>query len=100
MRSAQRATLISILALATATAARAEGGAGLLFRASADRDLVAETAGGDPTPNFRSGVTVVPDGAMGGAARWADDGYVTWRAPGNIRAERGTLAFFWRARIR
>jgi hypothetical protein len=71
---------------------------GLLFRASADTSLTADVAAGDPVPNFRSNVTVVLDGAIGGAARWADDGYVAWKAPGNIRAARGTLAFFWRAR--
>ncbi|OYY91022.1 MAG: hypothetical protein B7Y45_04835 [Sphingomonas sp. 28-66-16] len=71
---------------------------GLLFRVSADKSLDADVAGGDPVPNFRSGVEVVPDGAIGGAARWSDDGYVAWKAPGNIRAERGTLSFFWRPR--
>jgi hypothetical protein len=81
-----------------AHAQSAEDASGLLFRASADTSLTAEVAGGDQVPNFRSGVTVVPDGAIGGAARWADDGYVAWKAPGNIRAARGTLAFFWRVR--
>lgn len=90
-----RAALLAAASL-LATPALAQGG--LLFRASADRDLTAEVAGGDAVPNFRSGVTVVPDGAMGGAARWADDGYVAWRAPGNIRSARGTLSFFWRSR--
>ncbi|RVT95053.1 LamG domain-containing protein [Sphingomonas crocodyli] len=71
---------------------------GLLFRVAADKDLTADIARGEAQPNFRSAVTVVPDGAIGGAARWADQGYVAWRAPGNIRAARGTLAFFWRAR--
>nr|WP_315382681.1 LamG-like jellyroll fold domain-containing protein [uncultured Sphingomonas sp.] len=71
---------------------------GLLFRASADTSLDADVAGGDPAPNFRAHVDVVPDGAIGGAARWADDGYVAWKAPGNMRAARGTLSFFWRAR--
>ncbi|WP_326838796.1 LamG-like jellyroll fold domain-containing protein [Sphingomonas alpina] len=82
----------------TASPASARDDDGLLFRASADTTLTAEIAQGDPVPNFRSGVSVVPDGAIGGAARWADDGYVAWKAPGNIRAQRGTLAFFWRAR--
>jgi len=71
---------------------------GLLFRVSADKSLTADVAGGDPVPNFRSGVDIVPDGAVGGAAHWADDGYVAWNAPGNIRAARGTLSFFWRPR--
>ena len=90
---------ISLLAVATALLATpATAQDGLLFRVSADRDLTADKAGGDPVPNFRSAVTVTPDGAIGGAARWSDEGYVAWKAPGNMVAQRGTLAFFWRAR--
>ena len=89
----------SLLAIATALLATpAAAQDGLLFRVSADKDLTADTAGGDPVPNFRSAVTVTPDGAIGGAARWADEGYVAWQAAGNMLAQRGTLAFFWRAR--
>lgn len=90
-----KGALLAAASLITTPAAAQEG---LLFRASADRDLTAEVAGGEAMPNFRSGVTVVPDGAIGGAARWADDGYVAWRAPGNILSQRGTLSFFWRSR--
>ncbi len=71
---------------------------GLLFHVSADHSLDADVAGGERQPNFRSNVDVVADGAVGGAAHWADDGYVAWKAPGNMQAARGTLAFFWRAR--
>lgn len=93
------ATMTSMLALAACAApASATDASGLLFRMSADTDLTAEIAGGDPVPNFRSGVDVVADGAIGGAARWADDGYVAWNAPGNMQAARGTLGFFWRPR--
>ncbi|MEG3147990.1 LamG-like jellyroll fold domain-containing protein [Sphingomonas sp. RT2P30] len=88
----------AVLALVIASPAVAQDGTGLLFRVSADKSLTADLAMGDPLPNFRSGVDVVPDGAIGGAARWQDDGYVAWKAPGNIRAARGTLAFFWRPR--
>ncbi|MGR6329178.1 LamG-like jellyroll fold domain-containing protein [Sphingomonas sp. XXL09] len=91
----------SLLALATALAAATPAAAqtdGLLFRMSADKDLTAEVAGGAAVPNFRSNVGVVPDGAIGGAARWADDGYVAWSAPGNMIAQRGTVSFFWRPR--
>lgn len=90
--------LTLLIALAAPAAAQDRPQDGLIFRASADRDLTAEVAGGEAVPNFRSGVSVVADGAIGGAARWADDGYVAWRAPGNIQAQRGTLAFFWRPR--
>jgi hypothetical protein len=70
----------------------------LIFHATLDSGFTAERAAGDPVPNFRSGMTTVADGAIGGAARWSDAGYVAWKAPGNMRAQRGTLAFWWRAR--
>lgn len=98
MRLGSISMLAMAAALATSPAMAAPDASGLLFRASADHDLTADRAEGDPVPNFLSDVTVTPDGAMGGAARWADDGYVAWKAPGNMRAARGTLAFFWRAR--
>ncbi|PZU09856.1 LamG-like jellyroll fold domain-containing protein [Sphingomonas sp.] len=81
-----------------ASGAAAPDSSGLLFRLSADRDLVADVAGGEAQPNFLSGVTITPDGAIGGAVRWPDEGYVSWKAPGNMAAQRGTLSFFWRAR--
>uniref|UniRef100_UPI0035CA2D09 LamG-like jellyroll fold domain-containing protein n=1 Tax=uncultured Sphingomonas sp. TaxID=158754 RepID=UPI0035CA2D09 len=90
--------LASLIAIGVAAPASAQDATGLLFRASADTSLTADVAVGDPVPNFRSNVTVVPDGAIGGAARWADDGYVAWKAPGNMRSQRGTLSFFWRPR--
>ena len=70
----------------------------LLFHVSADKNLTAETAGGEAVPNFQSKVAIVPTGKAGGAIEWQDDGYVAWRAPGNIYARRGTLSFFWRSR--
>src|SRR3954464_3814521 len=83
--------------LATGVAARAQAPS-LLFHVSADKGFVAERAGGDPVPNFQDKVSIVPDGAIGGAMRWEDDGVLAWNAPGNIYAQRGTLAFFWRSR--
>src|SRR6478736_8774266 len=69
----------------------------LLFHASADRSTTAEIAAGDSEPNFQSGVTIVGDGRLSGAFHVPDDGYVTWKAPANLYAQRGTVAFFWRA---
>ncbi|WP_395334793.1 LamG-like jellyroll fold domain-containing protein [Novosphingobium sp. BL-8H] len=70
---------------------------GLLFHAPLDRGFDAIVSGGAATPNFKSDVTITPDGAIGGAGRWSDGGYVAWEAPGNIYAQRGTLSFFWRS---
>ncbi|NWN13326.1 hypothetical protein GY655_26620, partial [Escherichia coli] len=61
-----------VAAQSTATA----GDDGLLFRASGDQSGRAEKAGGDAVPNFQTKVTNVADGAIGGAFRWADDGYI------------------------
>lgn len=90
--------IIAAIALALVPGSLRAEPTGLLFRVSADKSLDADVASGEPVPNFRSGVEVVADGAIGGAARWADEGYVAWKAPGNIRATRGTLSFFWRPR--
>jgi hypothetical protein len=83
--------------LLAATSAHAQNDA-LLFYASGDKDFTADVAAGDPVPNARTSVSIVPDGRFGGAITWGDDGYVAWKAPGNIYAERGTLSFFWRPR--
>lgn len=98
-------TLLSclILAIACALPARAAplapADVGLLFSLSADRGTTAEfSAAGTPAPTFDSEVNVIPDGARGPALRCGGFQRLAWRAPGNIYAQRGTLAFFWRAR--
>ena len=70
----------------------------LLFGVSADRGLEADVARGDGVPNFRDKITLVPSGKRGNAIEWADDGVLSWNAPGNLYTQRGTLAFFWRSR--
>ncbi|WP_019397410.1 LamG-like jellyroll fold domain-containing protein [Pseudoxanthomonas sp. GW2] len=86
------------LALALPPALAHAQEARLLFRVSADAGFVADHAVGDPVPNFQDKVKIVPTGVQGGAIEWADDGVLAWNAPGNIQAQRGTLAFFWRPR--
>ena len=70
----------------------------LLFQVSAEQGFVADHAVGDSQPNFQDKVKIVADGAQGSAIEWADDGVLSWNAPGNIQAQRGTLSFFWRSR--
>jgi hypothetical protein len=72
---------------------------GLLFYLSGDRGVTADVAsGGDPQPNFSSGVQVIQDGAKGPGLQCAHTQLLSYWAPGNIYAERGTLSFFWRSR--
>ncbi|MFS0848901.1 LamG-like jellyroll fold domain-containing protein [Novosphingobium panipatense] len=95
-----KTSLIALVAAGicgSASTADAEEASGLLFHAPLDTGFDASIAGGEARPNFRSDVSVVSDGAIGGAGRWSDGGYVAWQAPGNIYAQRGTLSFFWRS---
>ena len=89
--------LLGLLAI-PAVCAAAEAAPRLLFRVSADAGFAADVAGGDALPNFRDKVRLVPTGVKGDAIEWADDGVLAWNAPGNVYAQRGTLAFFWRSR--
>ena len=72
---------------------------GLLFYLSGDFQFTADfAAGGQDLPNFLSGVKIIPDGAMGSAFEAEDSQLMSYWAPGNIYAQRGTLSFFWRSR--
>jgi len=71
---------------------------GLLFYLSADYGTTADYAKGDPEPGFVHGIDIVTDGAKGPAFQCAHDQLLAYPAPGNVYAERGTLAFFWRSR--
>ena len=72
---------------------------GLLFYLSGDQEFAADyAAGGDPQPNFLRGIKMIPDGARGRGFECANLQLMSYWAPGNIYAERGTLSFFWRSR--
>ncbi len=101
MASNKRVAMLAaagIAAMMVSNAQAQEAPPKLLFHVSADKSFNADTAGGDAVPNFESKVSIVPTGKSGGAIQWQDDGYVAWKAPGNIYARRGTLSFFWRSR--
>ncbi len=87
-----------ILGMFCATCAAASPEPGLLFYLSGDKQFNADVAGGDPTPNFLRGVTIIPGGAKGSAFQCDDTQLMSYWAPGNIYAQRGTLSFFWRSR--
>ncbi|RPJ74209.1 MAG: hypothetical protein EHM24_06530, partial [Acidobacteria bacterium] len=72
---------------------------GLLFYLSADHGLTADVAaGGDPVPNFASDVRVIAAGAKGAGLECGHAQLLSYWAPGNIYAQRGTLSFYWRSR--
>lgn len=75
-----------------------QSAAALLFYLSGNNGLTADyAAGGQVSPNFLKDVSVIPDGASGPGLRAADDQLLSYWAPGNIYAQRGTLSFFWRS---
>jgi catechol 2,3-dioxygenase-like lactoylglutathione lyase family enzyme len=72
---------------------------GLLFYLSGSQGFKADyAAGGKPEPNFLEKVKIIPDGAQGPGFECEGKQLMSYWAPGNIYAERGTLSFFWRAR--
>jgi len=71
---------------------------GLLFYLSADHGFKADYASGDPTPNFLADVKILPGGAKGSYLQCGNDQLLSYWAPGNIYAQRGTISFDWRSR--
>src|SRR6202789_3482364 len=72
---------------------------GLLFYLSADHGFNADyAAGGDPAPNYISDVKILPGGAKGSYIQSGNNQLLSYWAPGNIYAQRGTISFYWRSR--
>jgi hypothetical protein len=71
---------------------------GLLFYLSGDNGFTADYAAGKGEPNFLANVKIIPDGARGKGFECANTQLMAYWAPGNIYAQRGTLAFSWRSR--
>ncbi|WP_395651964.1 LamG-like jellyroll fold domain-containing protein [Brevundimonas sp.] len=95
------AALLAGLALPSLAQAQSPSptGDGLLFRMSADTALTADVAAGQAEPTFADKISLKPTGgADGGYLEGTDDQQLAWSAPGNIYAQRGTIAFDWRPR--
>ena len=72
---------------------------GLLFYLSGKSDFKADfSAGGQSLPNYLNYVSIIPDGINGPAFSAQDNQLMSYWAPGNIFAQRGTISFFWRSR--
>jgi Concanavalin A-like lectin/glucanases superfamily len=72
---------------------------GLLFYLSGDHGFNADyAAGGVPAPNYLSDVKILADGARGSYLQCGNNQLLSYWAPGNIYAQRGTLSFYWRSR--
>jgi len=90
---------LGALTLAQGKAPLKAPGPGLLFYLSGDHGFDADySAGGTPAPNFLQNVSIIPSGAKGPGFACDNKQLMTYWAPGNIYAERGTLSFFWRSR--
>ena len=92
-------TVFSLLLFGVCCSSVAATEPGLLFYLSGDHEFMADyAAGGDPKPNFLRDVKIISDGAKGPGFECANTQLMSYWAPGNIYAERGTLAFSWRSR--
>jgi hypothetical protein len=72
---------------------------GLLFYLSGNKGFNADyAAGGQVLPNYIKDVKIIPEGTQGPGFSAEDSQLLSYWAPGNIYAQRGTLSFFWRSR--
>lgn len=71
---------------------------GLLFYLSGSNEFKADFAAGQVSPNFLRNVNIISGGAKGEGISCSDNQVMSYWAPGNIFAQRGTLAFYWRSR--
>lgn len=72
---------------------------GLLFYLSGNKEFSADfAAGGQVLPNFLKDVSIIPQGAKGAGFMAEDNQLMSYWAPGNIYAQRGTISFYWRSR--
>lgn len=72
---------------------------GLLFQLSGNNGFTADYAHGQAEPVFVENIELIPDGAHGKGFRCPNFAQVfAFRANGNIYAQRGTLAFYFRSR--
>ena len=79
--------------------ASAPGEPGLLFYLSGDHGFNADfAASGNIAPNFQSDVQMLPGGAKDSYIQCGNNQLLSYWAPGNIYAQRGTLSFYWRSR--
>jgi len=94
-----KSLLLILIIGSSATALATPPEPGLLFYLSGEQEFTADyAAGGDPQPNFLRGVKIISYGARGRGFECANTQLMSYWAPGNIYAERGTLGFSWRSR--
>ena len=66
------------------------------LHASFDKNVVADEAIGDETPLISQGPKIVREGRRGSALLLDIGSVLSYDAPGNVYAERGTLGFWWK----
>jgi hypothetical protein len=94
-----RAIVLTVVATSfVLTAGMASAAGPLLFHLSGDNEFTADVAGGYAGPTFLNDVTIQNTGPDGPSFKCGNKQLFTYDAPGNIYAQRGTLAFHWRSR--
>lgn len=68
----------------------------LLFYSSFDKNFIADVALGDDTPLIAQLTRIVRDGRKDRGAYLENDALLSYDAPGNVYAERGTIGFWWK----
>jgi hypothetical protein len=67
-----------------------------IFYASFERNALADEAGGDEIPLGNQNLKIVREGKRGSALLLDSTSVLSYDAPGNLYAERGTISFWWK----
>lgn len=98
MKSSRFIAVLSALSSVSILSAQTlPGDDALLFYQSCDHTLQADVHRGNGQPNFVAEITQIHDGAKGNAFHCGDSQLLSYWAPGNIYAQRGTFSFYWRS---
>lgn len=93
-----RLAILASVSWSGVAVAQSDDGTGLLFSLSGEQGTTAETGRGGTSPLIASNIATIADGRVGKALHPNSGFTLAWPAPGNVYAQRGTLAFFFRAK--
>lgn len=92
-------TLVAVFNLSVDGSGQGFCDEGLLFHLSGEQGFTADYAAGNPEPVLLEGQVIIDDGFRNQAIRCPDNNNViAFSSPGNMFADRGTFAFFFRFR--
>src|SRR5271156_3558490 len=93
MNFLRSASVLWLLAGTISASSQPPNEPGLLFYLSGDHGFKADYSQGKPDPNYVFDVKLLPGGSKGSYLQCGNEQLLSYWAPGNIYAQRGTISF-------